>query len=62
MYEKYREMADAEEKVIFGGRLGSYTYYNMDQVIAAALQDAKTELKKRTVTKATGESSIERML
>ena len=62
LYKKYREMADAEEKVIFGGRLGSYTYYNMDQVIAAALHDAKTELKKRTVTKAAGESSIERML
>jgi UDP-galactopyranose mutase len=55
-------MADAEEKVIFGGRLGSYTYYNMGQVIATALHDTKTELKKRTVTKAAGESSIERML
>ena len=31
-------MADAEEKVIFGGRLGEYKYYDMDQVIARALE------------------------
>ena len=31
-------MADAQEKVIFGGRLGEYKYYDMDQVIAAALE------------------------
>ena len=37
LYEKYRAMADREEKVIFGGRLGEYRYYDMDQVIAAAL-------------------------
>ena len=30
--------ADAEEKVIFGGRLGEYKYYDMDQVIAAVLE------------------------
>ena len=33
--------ADKEDKVIFGGRLGEYKYYNMDQVIAVALEKAK---------------------
>ena len=33
----YRELASKEEKVIFGGRLGEYKYYDMDQVIASAL-------------------------
>ena len=37
LYRKYRELADKEEKVIFGGRLGEYKYYDMDQVIARAL-------------------------
>lgn len=38
LYEKYKRLADAEERVIFGGRLGDYKYYDMDQVIAAALE------------------------
>lgn len=38
LYQKYKELADAESKVIFGGRLGEYKYYDMDQVIAAALE------------------------
>lgn len=38
LYEKYRKLAEAEDKVVFGGRLGSYKYYDMDQVIAAALE------------------------
>ena len=37
LYRKYRELADKEKKVIFGGRLGEYKYYDMDQVIARAL-------------------------
>ena len=37
----YRELAEAEENVLFGGRLGQYRYYDMDQVITAALQDCK---------------------
>ena len=37
LYAKYRALADAEESVIIGGRLGSYRYYDMDQVIAEAL-------------------------
>ena len=37
LYEQYKALAQAERKVIFGGRLGEYKYYDMDQVIAAAL-------------------------
>ena len=37
LYAKYKELAEKEEKVIFGGRLGEYKYYDMDQVIASAL-------------------------
>lgn len=43
LYQKYRELADKEEKVIFGGRLGQYRYYDMDAVILAALQLADRE-------------------
>lgn len=41
---KYQELAAKEERVIFGGRLGNYKYYDMDQVIAAALDCADAEL------------------
>ena len=41
LYRQYRALADGEENVIFGGRLGEYKYYDMDQVIASALQCAK---------------------
>ena len=44
LFAKYRELADKEEKVIFGGRLGNYKYYDMDKVIEAALEMVKTEL------------------
>lgn len=37
LYQQYKELAEKEGKVIFGGRLGEYKYYDMDQVIAAAL-------------------------
>ncbi len=40
-YAKYKSLADKEEKVIFGGRLGEYKYYDMDAVIAAALNKTK---------------------
>ena len=45
LYEKYRALADAEQKVVFGGRLGEYKYYDMDQVIASALEAAAHSLK-----------------
>ena len=38
LYEQYKKLADGETKVIFGGRLGEYKYYDMDAVIAAALK------------------------
>ncbi len=44
LYAKYRELAGKEEKVIFGGRLGEYKYYDMDAVIASALERCGQEL------------------
>lgn len=44
LYEKYRALAEKEEKVIFGGRLGQYRYYDMDAVILSALDAAEREL------------------
>ena len=44
LYAAYKELAAKEEKVLFGGRLGEYRYYDMDQVIAAALDRAEAEL------------------
>lgn len=44
LYARYQERAQAEPRVIFGGRLGSYKYYDMDAVIAAALSLAGSEL------------------
>lgn len=43
IYEKYRKFAEKEEKVIFGGRLGEYKYYDMDKVIEKVLEDIKNE-------------------
>ena len=43
LYEKYKALADEEHGVIFGGRLGMYKYYDMDQVVAAALDTAEKE-------------------
>ena len=43
IYNAYKQLADKESKVIFGGRLGEYKYYDMDQVIAAALERCKLE-------------------
>ena len=45
LYKEYRALADQEGKVIFGGRLGEYKYYDMDAVIASALERAKRELR-----------------
>ena len=44
LYQQYKALAEREEKVVFGGRLGEYKYYDMDQVIAAALRKAREEL------------------
>ena len=37
LFEEYKKLAEREENVIFGGRLGDYKYYDMDKVVAAAL-------------------------
>ena len=44
LYQQYKELADKEEKVIFGGRLAEYKYYDMDAVIASALDMCEKEL------------------
>ena len=44
LYAQYKELADKEEHIIFGGRLGEYKYYDMDAVIASALDMAKRVL------------------
>ena len=44
LYERYSALAKSEPNVIFGGRLGSYKYYDMDKVIHAALEQAGYEL------------------
>lgn len=46
LYAAYKQLAEKESKVIFGGRLGEYKYYDMDQVIAAALAMCEEELKR----------------
>lgn len=43
-FEAYKKLAEKEENVIFGGRLGNYQYYDMDKVIEAALALVKKEL------------------
>ena len=45
LYEKYKALADKEEKVIFGGRLAEYRYYDMDAVVASALKVAEKHLR-----------------
>ena len=44
LYQKYQALADREDRVIFGGRLAQYRYYDMDAVIAAALEAAEKHL------------------
>ena len=44
LYEQYKALADEEKNVIFGGRLGVYKYFDMDKVIASALELSEKEL------------------
>lgn len=44
LYAQYKELAEKEEGIIFGGRLGEYKYYDMDAVIASALDMAAKEI------------------
>lgn len=45
LYRKYRDLADKEANVVFGGRLGEYKYYDMDKVIRAALDKSEEIIK-----------------
>jgi UDP-galactopyranose mutase len=45
LYQKYRKLAEQEPQVIFGGRLGEYRYYDMDAVVASALEMCRKELQ-----------------
>ena len=47
LYQQYKALADREEHVIFGGRLGEYKYYDMDAVIASALALCEAELHEQ---------------
>ena len=44
LYQSYKKLADSETRVIFGGRLGEYKYYDMDKVIDSALEMSRREL------------------
>lgn len=44
LYAKYKQLADKEENVIFGGRLGEYKYYDMDATIASVIEMCEKEL------------------
>ena len=44
LYNKYKELAEKETNIVFGGRLGEYKYYDMDAVIASALKMCEKEL------------------
>ena len=46
LYGQYKALAEKEEKVVFGGRLGEYRYYDMDQVIAAALKKCRELIER----------------
>lgn len=45
LYAKYKELADAEEDVIFGGRLGTYSYYDMWAIIKQSLETANNSIE-----------------
>ncbi len=46
LYDKYKQLAQTEKNVIFGGKLGEYKYYNMDEVISSSLKLCNKELSK----------------
>lgn len=45
LYQKYKELADGEKNVIFGGRLAEYKYYDMDDVIEKVMKDAEERIR-----------------
>ena len=44
LYQRYKKLADKEEKVIFGGRLAEYKYYDMDDIIEKSINDINDEI------------------
>ena len=46
LYQQYASLAAKEEKVVFGGRLGEYKYYDMDKVLRSALDCAAAQMTK----------------
>ena len=46
LYAKYKELADREDRIIFGGRLGQYKYYDMDKVVEEALRCVEEEINE----------------
>lgn len=46
LFKKYKSEANKVDNVIFGGRLGNYQYYDMDQVFGAALKAVEKEFKE----------------
>ncbi|MFI3208245.1 MAG: UDP-galactopyranose mutase [Eubacteriales bacterium] len=47
LYQEYKVMADQEKNIIFGGRLGEYKYYDMDAVIASALEASENMIEEK---------------
>jgi UDP-galactopyranose mutase len=48
-YQQYKQLGESDPNLIFGGRLGEYKYYDMHQVIAAALKLSKEIIKQNTL-------------
>ncbi|WCT13171.1 UDP-galactopyranose mutase [Mucilaginibacter jinjuensis] len=46
IYKKYKALADKEDKIIFGGRLAEYKYYDMHQIVGSALKKVKDHFKE----------------
>ena len=46
LYSEYKKLADDEKNVVFGGRFAEYKYYDMDQVVAEALNMAEQGLRR----------------
>lgn len=58
LYRRYKELADAREDVVFVGRLATYRYYNMDQVVAQALATYRRLEETRGPTGAVGRPGV----
>ena len=48
-FEKYNQLAQFEDKIIFGGRLGEYKYYDMDKIVRSALDAVRKEFGEKNV-------------